>query len=292
MTVWKIYLSRFKYVLPVILILLVITIFPLVYSLSLSFFHCDLRTGGRWIFAGVDNYVQALFHDSRVWSSFRNTLMIGGPSIGLQLLIGLGLAILLHRNIYGKSVIISLLVTPVMISPIVAGLKWRMLYHEKYGAINAFLRMLGLDAQWAWLADRNLAVLAVIFTDVWVWTPLVMMVVLAGLQSIPLECYESAKIDGASSFQAFSYITLPLLKLPILAVVLIRMIDTIKLFDIIYVLTMGGPGGRTETISFYAYLVGFRHFRMGYAAAISYIILIVTIALTMIFIRLMRPKEA
>lgn len=280
------------YVLPVIAILIAITIFPLLYSLSLSFFFCDLRRGGRWIFAGLSNYGLALFNDSRVWSSFRNTFFIGGPAIGLQLVIGLGLALLLNRKIVGKRIITSLLITPVMISPIVAGLIWRMLYHEKYGAINGFLRMIGINVEWAWLADPNLAVLAVIFTDVWEWTPLVMMVLLAGLQSISLEPYESAKIDGASSLQIFFYITLPLLRLPILAVVLIRVIDTIKLFDIIYVLTMGGPGGRTETISFYTYLVGFRYFRMGYAAALSYLILIITIVLSMIFIRLMRPKEA
>jgi len=209
----------------------------------------------------------------------------------LELVIGLGLALLLNRKIMGKRIITSLLITPVMISPIVTGLIWRMLYHEKYGAINGFLRMIGINAEWAWLADPNLAVLAVILTDVWEWTPLVMMVLLAGLQSISLEPYESARIDGASPLQIFAYITLPLIRLPILAVVLIRVIDTIKLFDIIYVLTMGGPGGRTETISFYAYLVGFRYFRMGYAAALSYLILIITIILSTIFIRLMRTKE-
>jgi len=283
---------RFSYVLPVIIILIAITIFPLLYSLSLSFFFCDLRRGGKWIFAGLDNYATALFNDSRVWSSFRNTLFIGGPAIGLELVIGLGLALLLNRKIVGKRIITSLLITPVMISPIVTGLIWRMLYHEKYGAINGFLKMIGINAEWSWLADPNLAVLAVIFTDVWEWTPLVMMVLLAGLQSISLEPYESARIDGASPLQIFAYITLPLIRLPILAVVLIRVIDSIKLFDIIYVLTMGGPGGRTETISFYTYLVGFRYFRMGYAAALSYLVLIIIIALSTIFIRLMRPKEA
>jgi len=286
----KVVFLRLSYVLPVILIILAITIFPLIYSLSLSFFFCDLRRGGRWIFAGLSNYALALLNDHRVWSSFRNTLYIGAPAIGLELIVGLGLALLLNRKIVGKRIITSLLVMPVMISPIVAGLIWRMLYHEKYGAINGFLKMLGINAEWAWLADPNLAIWAVVFTDVWEWTPLVMMVLLAGLQSISIEPYESARIDGASSLQIFTYITLPLLRLPILAVVLIRVIDTIKLFDIIYVLTMGGPGGRTETISFYTYLVGFRYFRMGYAAALSYLILVITIVLSLSFIRMMRLK--
>lgn len=283
---------RLVYVLPVVAILITITIFPLIYSLSLSFFFCDLRRGGRWIFAGLANYATAFFGDDRVWSSFKNTFVIGGPAIGLELVIGMGLALLLNRKIVGKRIITSLLVTPVMISPIVAGLTWRMLYHEKYGAINGFLKIIGINAEWAWLAEPNLAIWAVVFTDVWEWTPLVMMVLLAGLQSISPEPYESAKIDGASPLQIFIYITLPLIRLPILAVLLIRVIDTIKLFDIIYVLTMGGPGGRTETISFYTYLVGFRYFRMGYAAALSYLILLISVVLSMVFIRLMRPKEA
>ncbi|MFQ5722395.1 MAG: carbohydrate ABC transporter permease, partial [Candidatus Aminicenantales bacterium] len=158
--------------------------------------------------------------------------------------------------------------------------------------INGFLQLLGIKLQPAWLGEPNLAVLAVVFTDVWEWTPLVMMILLAGLQSIPLEPYESARIDGASPFQVFGYITLPLLRLPIMAAIVIRFIDTIKLFDIVYVLTMGGPAGKTETISFYTYLVGFRYFRMGYAAALSYLLLILTIILTTAFIRLMRLREA
>jgi multiple sugar transport system permease protein len=260
--------------------------------LGLSFHFCDLRRGGRWIFAGLDNYGEALFGDARVWSSLKNTFSIGIPAISLEFGIGLGLALLLNRKIVGKRIITSLLITPIMISPIVAGLIWRMLYHEKYGAINGIIRSLGINIQPAWLADPKLAVLAVIFTDVWEWTPLVMMVLLAGLQSIPLEPYESARIDGASPFQIFGYITLPLLRLPIMAAIVIRFIDTIKLFDIVYVLTMGGPAGKTETISFYTYLVGFRYFRMGYAAALSYLLLILTIILTTAFIRLMRLREA
>lgn len=284
--------TQYGYVLPVIAVLLGITIFPLIYSLALSFHSCDLRLGGTWIFAGLSNYGEALFEDGRVWSSLKNTFIIGLPAIALEFIIGLGLALLLNRKLVGKGIITSLLILPVMISPIVAGLIWRMLYHTKYGAINGFLQLLGIKLQPAWLGEPSLAVLAVIFTDVWEWTPLMMMILLAGLQSISIEPYESARIDGASRFQIFGYITLPLLRLPIIAAILIRLIDTIKLFDIVFVLTMGGPGGRTETISFYTYLVGFRYFRMGYAAALSYLLLIFTVILATFFVRVMRPREA
>jgi multiple sugar transport system permease protein len=284
-------LTKYGYVLPVIAVLLGITVFPLIYSLALGFHSCDLRLGGTWIFAGLSNYGEALFEDSRVWSSLKNTFIIGIPAITLEFIIGMGLALLLNRKLVGKRIITSLLILPVMISPIVAGLIWRMLYHTKYGAINGLLQLLGIKLQPAWLGDPSLAVLAVIFTDVWEWTPLVMMILLAGLQSISIEPYESARIDGASRFQIFGSITLPLLKLPIIAAILIRLIDTIKLFDIVFVLTMGGPGGRTETISFYTYLVGFRYFRMGYAAALSYLLLIFTVILATFFVRVMRPRE-
>jgi len=272
--------------------LLGVTIFPLIYSLTLSFHSCDLRLGGSWIFNGLSNYGEALFKDTRFWDSLRNTFLIGIPAIMLEFLIGLGLALLLNRKIIGKKIITSLLILPVMMPPIVAGLIWRVLYHEKYGAINGFLRNLGINAQFTWLGDPNLARVAVILVDVWEWTPLMMMILLAGLQSISIEPYESAKIDGASPLQIFGYITLPLLRLPIMAAILIRLIDSIKLFDIIFVLTRGGPGGKTETISFYTYLVGFRYFRMGYAAALSYILLIITVILSMVFIRVMTRREA
>jgi len=248
--------------------------------------------GGNWIFNGLSNYKEALFGDARVWSSLKNTFFIGIPAILLEFLIGLGLALLLNRGIIGKKIITSLLILPVMMPPIVAGLIWRILYHEKYGAINGVLRSLGMNAQFAWLSDPKLARLAVILTDVWEWTPLMMMILLAGLQSISIESYESAKMDGASPLQIFGYITLPLLKLPIMVAILIRLIDSIKLFDIIFVLTRGGPGGKTETISYYTYLIGFRYFRMGYAAALSYLLLIITIILSILFIRVMTRKEA
>lgn len=282
---------RYSYVLPVMIILLGITIFPLIYSLLLSFYSCDLRLGGNWVFNSLNNYREALFEDARVWSSLENTFFIAVPAVVLEFLIGLGLALLLNREIIGKKIITSLLILHVMMPPIVAGLIWRVLYHEKYGAINGFLRSLGINAQFSWLGDPNLARVAVIFTDVWEWTPLMMMILLAGLQSISMEPYESAKIDGASPLQIFGYITLPLLRIPIMVAILIRLIDSIKLFDIIFVLTRGGPGGKTETISFYTYLVGFRYFRMGYAAALSYLLLIITVVLSMVFIRIMTRRE-
>ena len=180
---------------------------------------------------------------------------------------------------------------PVMISPVVAALMWRMLYHEKYGAINAILRLLGFGNGPSWLGSPYLAPFSVVLVDTWQWTPLFMMILLAGLQSIPVEPYESALVDGASRHQVFWYITLPMLKTSIIAALLIRLIDVIKLFDTVFILTSGGPGSSTETVSYYIYLVGFRFFRAGYASSLSYLLLVIVVVIILGFLRILREKE-
>jgi len=283
-------LARYSFILPVVVILLTITIFPLLYSLIISFFNLRLISIGGPTFAGISNYAEIIFRDERFWGSLYNTFSIAIPALVMEGVIGLLFALLLNRDIKGRRIITVLLILPIMIPPITTGLIWRMLYHEKYGAINGFLHLMGINTMYTWLSTPGLAKFAVILTDVWQWTPFVMMILLAGLQSIPSEAYEAAKVDGASSLQAFIHITLPLLKFSILVAILLRLIDLVKLFDIIFVLTRGGPGGTTETISIYTYLVSFKAFRKGYGAALSYLLLVITIAFSMVFIRLIRGK--
>lgn len=282
---------QYGFVIPGIIVLLLITIFPLVYSLIISFYHWQLTFIGPRTFAGLSNYADILLKNERFWDSLYKTFSIAVPAVILQFVIGLGLALLLSTGMRGKRVITALLILPIMIPPITTGLIWRMLYHEKYGAINGILRIIGLNAQISWLGDPRVATFSVILTDVWQWTPFVMMILLAGLQSISVELYESAEVDGASVFQRFKYITLPLLAFPIMVAVLLRVIDLVKLFDIIFVLTRGGPGGTTETISMYTYLVSFRHFRVGYGSALSYLLLVISVIFSMALIRLIRGKK-
>jgi len=241
-------------------------------------------------FAGLKNYYEILFHDKRFWRSLYNTFTIAVPALVLEAIIGLGIALLLNRGIRGKKIITVLLILPVVIPPITTGLIWRMLYHEKYGAINGLLYAIGIKYQITWLSTPGLAKFAVIITDVWQWTPFMMMMILAGLQSIPVECIEAAEVDGANAFQRFIYITLPMLRYTIMVAALLRIMDLIKLFDVIFVLTMGGPGGTTETISIYTYLVSFRAFRMGYGSALSYLVLIITVLFSTYFIKIVRGK--
>ena len=284
-------LRRYGFVIPGIIVLLLITIFPLIYSLIISFYRWQLTFIGARTFLGLSNYADILFKNERFWGSLYKTFSIAAPAVALEFIIGLGLALLLNTEMRGKRVITALLVLPIMIPPITTGLIWRMLYHEKYGAINGVLRIIGFNAQISWLGDPRVATLSVILTDVWQWTPFIMMILLAGLQSISVELYESAEVDGASAFQTFKHITLPLLVFPIMVAVLLRVIDLVKLFDIIFVLTRGGPGGTTETISIYTYLVGFRYFRVGYGAALSYLLLVIIVIFSMTLIRLIRGKK-
>ncbi len=284
-------LRKYNYLLPVIMLLVIITIFPLLYSLYVSLTNMRLTALEKPEFIGLKNYYEILVHDKRFWRSLYNTFTIAIPALALETILGLAVALLLNREIRGKRLITVLLILPVVIPPLTSGLIWRMLYHEKYGPINGLLSYFGITRQITWLSTPGLTKFAVILTDVWQWTPFMMMMILAGLQAVPVECMEAAEVDGASPVQRFFYITLPMLKYTLMVAALLRIMDLIKLFDVVFVLTMGGPGGTTETISMYTYLVSFRAFRMGFGSALSYLVLIITVILCTYFIRLIKGKS-
>jgi len=276
-------------VVPVFVLLIGVTIFPLVYSLAVSLHVYDLRQDILWQFTGLENYRLALFGDSRFWGALFTTLRIGVAAVAIEFLLGMGIALLLNGRVFGRRFFTTLLALPVMVSPVVSGLIFRMMLHEKYGVINGTINTLltqwGLGKQFAILADQTWAVWAVVLTDVWQWTPLMMMILLAGLQSLPIEPLEAARVDGANRWQTFWHVTVPMLRLAIFAALLLRFIDIIKIFDLPFILTGGGPGKATETISIYIYLNGFRYLRMGYATAMSYLLLVLTVILSTVFIR-------
>lgn len=289
-------LEKQSLIIPVTVLLLLITIFPLLYSLAVSFHVYDLRQDVLWNFVGLTHYGKILTGDSRFWEALGTTLRIGAAAVAIEFLLGFVAALLLFYPIRGRRAFTTLLVLPVMISPVVTALIFRMMFHEKYGVINGTLNNLvtgfGWAEEFAILANQSWAVWAVILTDVWQWTPLMMMILLAGLQSLPIEPLEAAKADGASRLQIFWYVVLPLMRLPIFAALLIRSIDILKIFDVPFILTGGGPGKATETISIYIYLAGFRYLRMGYATAMSYLLLILTVILSTIFIRNVVQRRA
>lgn len=283
----------FAFASPSLVLILLVIVFPLLYSFYLSFQDFDLSVGPDYSFVGARNYVEALVKDPRFLGSVWNTAVIIAPSIVLELVIGLGLALLLNRTMRGRPIITALLAIPAMVSPVMAAMAWRMMFGVKYGAINNIGRQLGLiDVYFDWFSTPLLSIVSIVLVEVWHNTSFMMLVLLAGLQAIPQELYDAAKADGASPWQSFWSITLPLLKFTMAVGIMIRMIDLTKLFGLIFVLTFGGPGGATETMAFTTYLVGFNDMRMSYAAALSYLIVVGVLVLTLVFMWVQRRREA
>ena len=283
------------YVLPAVIAILLFSIFPLIYSFGVSFFSWNLLNRAQgWRFVGLGNYIQALT-DTRFQLAFLHTVKIAIPALALEFAFGLGLALLLNRKIPGRGFFVSLLVIPIMIAPAAVGTMWRLLFGVEYGAINGFIQyVLGLNIAPDWLGNPKLAIWTIAAVDIWQWTPFVMMLLLAGLANISDELYEAARVDGATAFRSFLYITLPLLRLPIIVVLLMRLVDLLKLFGMLYVLTEGGPGGSTETITFYTYYVGIRFLRIGDGAAMSFLIVFLATIIVTIYLRVvpLRREEA
>ncbi len=278
---------------PSLFLIGLVIVFPLAYAFYLSLLNFDLSVGPDAEFVGARNYVEALFRDGRFLGSVWNTAVIIAPSLVVELLLGLGIALLLNRKIRGRPIVTALIAIPAMVSPVMAAMAWRMLFGVKFGAINNLGRQLGLlDVYFDWFSNPFVSIVAVVLVEVWHNTPFMMLVLLAGLQSIPQELYDAAKADGASPWQGFWSITLPLLKFTMAVGVMIRMIDLTKLFGLIFILTYGGPGGATETVAFNTYLVGFKDFRMSYASALSYLIVGGVLVLTLVFMWIQRHREA
>jgi multiple sugar transport system permease protein len=278
---------------PSLVLIGIVILFPLVYSFYLSFRDFDLSVGPDSVFVGGRNYAEALFRDGRFLGSVWNTGVIIAPSLAVELLLGLGLALLLNRASRGRPIITALLAIPAMVSPVMAAMAWRMMFGVKYGAINNLGRQLGLlDLYFDWFSSPLVSVISVVLVEVWHNTPFMMLVLLAGLQSIPQELYDAARADGATPWQSFWSVTLPLLKFTMAVGVMIRLIDLTKLFGLIFILTFGGPGGATETVAFNTYLVGFKDFRMSYASALSYVIVLGTLVFTLLFLWISRLREA
>ena len=292
---WSIKRKRwepFAFASPSLALIALVIVFPLVYSFWLSLRNFDLSVGPDSDFVGVSNYVEALFRDGRFLGSIWNTAIIIAPSLVLELLFGLGLALLLSRVGRGRPIVTALLAIPAMVSPVMAAMAWRMLLGVKYGAVNNLGRQLGIiDVYFDWFANPFISIASIVLVEVWHNTSFMMLVLLAGLQSIPQDIYDAGKADGADGWRSFWHITLPLLKFTMFVGLMIRLIDLTKLFGLIFILTFGGPGGTTETMAFNTYLVGFNDFRMSYAAALSYLIVGSVLVLTLLFMWIQRYRE-
>jgi multiple sugar transport system permease protein len=277
---------RYLFVLPSVVMILGIGIFPLLYSVGISFLQWDLQRPERR-FIWLKNYSTAL-SDNRLWEALGHTAIIIVAAVTLELLLGLLLAYTLTGPLPGRQLFITLFILPVVMAPLIVGYTWRMLWDTQYGPINQVLGWFtGQSVEIVWLANPRTVYPAILVTELWQWTPFMFLVLLAGLVAVDPQLREAAALDGASAWQTFAHVTLPLVQPIIVIAVLFRALDVFKLFDIIFSLTGGGPGSQTETVSFYIYQLGFKNFRLGYTAAVSLLVLVlVSVLITLLWRRL------
>lgn len=271
-------------VMPCVLILMLVGLVPLFYVLLLSV--TDFSFSKPLEFVGLANFVQAV-EDPRFWQGMKITAWFVLSSVTIQLLLGLVTAWGLSRiHNAARYFALTIILIPMLLSPTLAGLMWKMLLKARYGAFDYFLEQVGIHGI-DWLADPIAALIGVTLADVWQWTPFIALILFAGIQSLSQEIHEAAYVDGASLWQAFVYITLPLIRPFILLTVFLRMIDAFKTFDLIWGITKGGPGSSTESIALYTHKVAFTSFELSYAAAISLIqLVIITLMGKMLLARL------
>jgi multiple sugar transport system permease protein len=269
---------------PAVLILLLFTVVPLARTVYLSFTRVKLGREILITWIGTENYSK-LLHDELFWISLKHTATFTVVAVLGELFLGYVIALLLFGEISKwRTAFRSLFLLPMVLSPVVVGLTWRALLNPSFGWVNF---LLGTEKQ-PWLADPDSALFVLAGVDIWQWTPFMFLLILAGLQSLPSEVLEAARVDGASSLTLFTKVIWPIM-IPITTVaVLLRSIDAFKIFDLVYNLTFGGPGTSTETISFYMYRMAFKQFNHGYAAAVSVFLSIIVSLLVTLFLRLSR----
>lgn len=255
----------------------------------ISFFNYNLATGTQQQFIGIENY-QNMLSDYLVQASVQFTVFIIILGIILETLLGLGLALLI-LNSKGETIFRSATILPMTIPMVVSGMVWKMLLNTLYGPVNYFLSFFGIG-QISWLGDPFFARLAILIVDVWQWTPFVFLILYAGLKNVPEDLIEAARVDGARDWQVSRYVRIPLVGPLITIAVVLRLLELLKLFDIVYMMTGGGPGTTTYAFSYLVYVVGFlAGINLGYASALSVVLLIVAMILTAILIKMLNIKR-
>ena len=263
--------------LPAFLVLVLATTFPLVYLVWTSFLKLDLTM--PWIsgFAGSGNYAR-MAADARFWHSMQLTAIYTATTVVLQVLVGLGLALLVMQIPKGQGALRVAAILPIVLAPVVVGLFWRTLVlAPDFGVADFVTRSLGLSSH-NWLGEPQLALVSVIAIHTWQWTPFAFLVILASLSALPPDIYEAARIDRASAWQRFRHITLPLIRPAIVVVVILRMMTALSAFAAIFAATGGGPGTATEILNLYAYRMSFAELNLGYGSALAVVLLVLTMA--------------
>ncbi len=272
-------------VLPAIVLFLVMTIYPFAYMLYSSFTDLDLSKSGTGKFIGVRNYSE-IFRDPLAISSIEYTALLLLIAVPIEMLGGLGLGYLV-RGLVGEKTIRSLFLLPMMVPAAVGGFSWKMLFNYIFGPVNYFLGKLGLQ-RIEWFGRANTARIAIMIVEIWQWTPFVFLILYAAMQALPKDLLDAGKVDGASGWKLFLYVEFPLLRPIIYVTLLLRVIDVLRTFDIVYMTTFGGPGSATSTWSFYAYKVTVSYgWNIGYGSALCVILVIISMILVNSLIKIL-----
>ncbi|MGH1477793.1 MAG: carbohydrate ABC transporter permease [Geminicoccales bacterium] len=274
---------------PAITVLVVMNIFPLLWSFGLSFFNYRANKLTVPNFRGF-TYYERVLTDDKVWERFQTTAIIVGSSVILQLIIGFLLALMFARVFPLRRILLMLVLTPMMLSFVSVGVFFKLYYEPTFGLVSWVINHFTSEP-FVMLGSPAGAIAAIVIADAWMWSPFVMLLVLAGLVSVPKYLYEAAEIDRASWWRRFSTITFPYIKSLLLLAVLFRTIETFKIFDLVYIITEGGPGSSTETIAVYVYRMAFQFFRTSQSAALAYIMLFVVIVLTNLYLYAVKRRE-
>lgn len=273
--------------LPALSVMAFVAFVPILQTVWLSLHRLNIKFAQNKAFVGLDNYIQ-LLKDERFWNSLSNTFIFTCVSVALELVIGLAFALVMHRTFRGRGLVRAAILVPWAIPTVVSALMWRFMYNDQLGVVNDILYRVGLiDEYVTWFGTSTLAMSAVIVADVWKTAPFMALLLLAGLQTISGELYEAADIDGANAWRKFRSVTLPLIKPALLVALLFRTLDAFRVFDLVYVLTGGGPGSSTEVISMYAYKTMSGYLDFGYGSAISVVIFVCVLVISFLFVNVL-----
>lgn len=282
---------KWVFTIPTILFVLAMIAFPILYTFYLSFFDSTLSATKPPTFVGFDHYIEMFTdEDARFLLAVWRTVLFSVVSLVVEMFLGVGIAILLNRKFVGKGLVKTVFLLPMVATPVAIGMVWTLIYQPTIGIANYALKAIGLPAQ-AWLGSADTALWSLIIVDIWQWTPMVMLITFAGISALPSDPYESAVVDGANPFQILTKITLPLLTPTILVAMLLRLVDVVKTFDIIYSTTQGGPGYATETMNILSYRQSFENFQFGEASATLIIFFIIVMLIAVGFVKLKKKVQ-
>ena len=282
--------APYFFILPAMLVMLGGLIYPVAQAVYLSFFDWTIGTDlADAPFTGLDHYIRML-GDENVRASLWVTLKFGFWTITIEMALGIALALLLEKPIRGASVFRTIFILPLMVSPVVVGLVWRYLYDARIGWINYYLVQMGFEPQ-VWLGDPGLAFMAIVITDIWQWTPFIFIIVIACLQALPSEVLEASKIDGANWWQHIFFVKLPMIRSILIIALLMRLIDVFRSLEVMYIMTGGGPGRATELLSLHIYSRAFSTQQLGYASAISVLLIVIVSLFSLAILRVGNPMK-